>query len=156
MVRRTEPLVVNVFMATFAGIGLHKELAWNLLIAVHLRRTWEKGSLGPISLSVHIVGRHVRVLNSIASLPAQPHITCSITNASQHYEADHGSQKTCRWSRSVWPGDIRATLEPICREKAEACHRNRDVEIKLIPLRSGRSGLNQDDSQNRARHDEEP
>ena len=58
VVRRTEPLVVDIFVAALAGVGLHEKLAGNFLLAVDLRRTGEERALGAVAFAIHVVGRH--------------------------------------------------------------------------------------------------
>src|SRR6266404_5373988 len=53
MMHRTEPLVVNILMAAFAGIRFHKELAGNFFSAINLRGAGEKVSLRAVAFVVH-------------------------------------------------------------------------------------------------------
>src|ERR1700685_3850261 len=58
MMRRAEPLIVDVFMAAFAGVGLHEKLAGNLLSAVNLRRTGKEWPIRTIAFAIHGGRRH--------------------------------------------------------------------------------------------------
>src|SRR6202521_423019 len=58
MMGRTEPLIVDVFMAAFAGVGFHEKLAGNFLSAMDLSRTWEEWPIGAIALAIHAGRRH--------------------------------------------------------------------------------------------------
>src|SRR5436305_2811234 len=80
MVGRAEPLVVNIFVAALAGIGLHEELAGNFLFAVNLRRTGEEISLRTVALAIHAFGRHLGILYSVARLPSLAHIMRAVAD----------------------------------------------------------------------------
>src|SRR5205807_1425530 len=79
MVHRTEPLVVNVFVTALAGIRFHEKLAGDFLLAVDLGGTGEEVALCPVALSVHVVRRHGRVLNSAARLPTFADVTRAVS-----------------------------------------------------------------------------
>ena len=91
MVCRAEPLVVDIFVAAFAGIGLHEELAGNFLPAVNLRRAGEERSFGPVAFPVHVGGRHHRILNAIARLPAFAHVARTVADPGQQSKTDRSA-----------------------------------------------------------------
>src|ERR1700733_11629578 len=99
MMRRTEPLVVNVFVAPLAGIGLHEELAGNFLLAVNLRRTREERSLGSIAFAAHVVGRHGGILDAASCLPTLPHIPRAVTDSGEDNQADCSAKNSGRGIR---------------------------------------------------------
>src|SRR5271155_1632119 len=53
MMRRTKPLIVDVLVAAFAGVGLHKELAGNFLTAVDLSRTRKEWAIRTVAFAIH-------------------------------------------------------------------------------------------------------
>ncbi len=75
MVGRAVPLVVDVFVAALAGVGLHEELAGNLLLAIDLRGTGKEVAVGAVAFAVHGVGRHGRIFDAIARLPTLADVT---------------------------------------------------------------------------------
>src|SRR5579859_1155499 len=93
MVRRTEPLVVNVLVAALARFRLHEELAGNFLLSVNLRRTWEERAFGSVTFPVHVVGWHGRILNAPARLPALANVARAVANTSKHREANDSAHK---------------------------------------------------------------
>src|SRR5579863_173042 len=100
MVRRAEPLIVNIFVAALAGVGLHEELAGNFLLAVNLRGTGEERSLGPVAFAVHVVGRHGWILDAAARLPTLSHVARTIADAGEQGQADCCTQERYRVIRS--------------------------------------------------------
>src|SRR5207244_2249686 len=86
-----EPLVVDVFVAALAGIGLHEKLAGNFLFSVHLRRTGEERAFGTVAFAIHIIGGHGRILNAVARFPTAANVTRSVTNSRKQREAEHDS-----------------------------------------------------------------
>src|SRR5947209_17738371 len=101
MVGRAEPLVVNIFVAALARIGLHEELAGNFLFAVNLRRTGEEISLRTVSLAIHAVGRHLGILNSIARLPNLAHIMRAVADVGMGSQAELHPDGSSHNSRSL-------------------------------------------------------
>ena len=100
MMRRTEPLVVDIFVAALAGVGLHEKLAGNFLLAVDLRGTGEKRAFGPIAFAVHVVGRHGGILDAGAGLPTFAHVARAVADAGEHDQADcHAKSGMSRHSR---------------------------------------------------------
>src|SRR5438067_6289874 len=71
MVRRAEPLLVDILVATLAGVRFHKKFAGNLLPAVDLSRAWEEGPLRAIAFGVHGGRRKRRIVDGEAELPAR-------------------------------------------------------------------------------------
>ena len=96
MMRRTEPLVVDVLVAALAGIGFHEKLAGNFLLAVNLRGTGKERAFRPIALAVHIVGRHRGILNAGARLPTLAQVVRTVANGGDHGQADCGSERCGR------------------------------------------------------------
>src|SRR5216683_2654862 len=90
--RRTEPLVVNVFMAALAGVGLHEKFAGNFLLAVDLRRTGEERAFGTVAFSIHVVGRHGRILDAASRLPALTHVMRAVADCGQQREGKGGAE----------------------------------------------------------------
>src|SRR5882757_6484106 len=80
MVHRAEPLVIDVFVTTLAGVGLHEKLAGNLLLSVDLSGARKEGALGPVALGVHIVGWHGGILDAPTGLPAFTNVARTIAN----------------------------------------------------------------------------
>src|SRR5438309_9632907 len=105
MVGRTVPLVVDIFVAALAGIGLHEELAGNFLFAVNLRRTGEEIALRPVSLAIHAVGRHLGILYSIARLPSLAQILRAVADDVKGAQAERHSDSSGHncLSRSGFP-----------------------------------------------------
>ena len=83
MVRRAEPLVVDIFVAALAGVGLHEKLAGNFLLSVDLRRTGKERTLRTVALAIHVVGRHGGILNSVARLPTLADVAGTIADPRQ-------------------------------------------------------------------------
>src|SRR5262252_3110366 len=67
MMRGTVPLVIDVFVAAFAGFRFHEELAGNLLPAVDLGRTREERAIRAVSFDAHRGWRHIRILDDVAA-----------------------------------------------------------------------------------------
>src|ERR1700704_5348914 len=70
MMSRTVPLIVDIFMAAFAGIRLHEELAGNLFSAIHLCGTGEKRTGRAVAFAVHGDGRKGGIFNASMLVPA--------------------------------------------------------------------------------------
>src|SRR5580692_10072900 len=85
MMGRTEPLIVDVLVASFAGIGFHEELAGNFLSAVDLSGTKKEGPIWSVALAIHAGGWHRGILNTSLILPARlPHITRARAYTDEH------------------------------------------------------------------------
>src|SRR5580692_1292995 len=95
VVGRAEPLVVDVFVAALAGVGLHEKLAGNFLVAVDLSGTREERSLRAIALAVHRVGRHGGVLDAVAGLPTYADILRAVTDAGKNRQAHCDPERAC-------------------------------------------------------------
>src|ERR1700683_198641 len=95
MVRRTEPLVVDIFVTTLARVGFHEELAGNLLLAVNLRGTGEERAFGAVAFAVHVVGRHDGILNATARLPTFTHVARAAADTGEHGQADCYAEDGC-------------------------------------------------------------
>src|SRR5271169_5145205 len=91
MVSRTEPLVVDVFVAALAGVRLHEELAGDFLLAVDLRRTREERAFGAVAFPVHVVGWHCRILYAVPRLPAFADVACTVADSGKQCQADRGA-----------------------------------------------------------------
>src|SRR5437660_12918693 len=100
MVRRTEPLVVDVLVTALAGVGLHEELAGNLLFAVDLRGAGKERALGAVALAVHGFRRHGGVLYTAARVPAFADVPRAVADCAQQCQekgsADGGRGGTAR------------------------------------------------------------
>src|SRR5271165_1383551 len=70
MMGRTVPLVVDILVASFAGVRLHKKFAGNFLAAVDLCGTWEKGAGWTVAFLVHRQRRQCGVFNASVQVPA--------------------------------------------------------------------------------------
>ena len=92
MVRRTEPLVVDILVATLAGVGLHEKLAGDFLLSIDLRGTGKKRTLRTIALAIHVVGRHGGIFNAVARLPTFADVAGTIADPRKDNEADGGAQ----------------------------------------------------------------
>src|SRR5271169_6052052 len=68
---RTEPLIIDVFMAAFAGVGFHEKLAGNFLSPINLRGTGKEWPLGTITLAIHAGRRHRGILDASLILPTR-------------------------------------------------------------------------------------
>src|SRR6266403_7146 len=71
MVSRAVPLVIDILVATLAGIRLHEELAGNLFSAIHLRGTGKKWAGGAVAFAVHGDGRKAGIFNASMLVPAR-------------------------------------------------------------------------------------
>src|ERR1700688_3596507 len=70
MVSRAVPLVVNIFVAALAGVGLHEELARNFFSAIDLCGTGEEWAVGGVAFIVHGEGRKRRMFDAAVLVPA--------------------------------------------------------------------------------------
>ena len=140
MVGRAEPLVIDIFMATLAGIGLHEEFAGDFLPSVHLGRTGEECSLGAIAFAIHAGGGHRGILNPRMHLPTGfAYITGAVSQ--YHHQQDRGCT-----TRNRGPRQPAASPGPIGKQQSRAAQREHDVGIDPIPLKTGRTELDQSDS----------
>src|SRR6266571_1007815 len=137
--RRAEPLVIDVFVTTLAGVRLHEELAGNFLTAVDLRRTWEKRAFGTVALAVHDGRRHLGIFNASTILPA------GISQVpSSRAEAGKDEQADC-YARDRWP-ERRTLSHAVSEKNGCACEREDDVCVEPIPIRAGRADLDEHES----------
>src|SRR5579872_4340206 len=90
MMRGAEPLVIDIFVATLAGVGLHKKLAGNFLLAVNLRRAGEECALGAVAFSIHVARGHDGILNAVTRLPAFANVVRAESNSRQRRETECG------------------------------------------------------------------
>src|SRR5580658_3400539 len=152
MVRRAEPLVVDIFVTTLARIGLHEELAGNFLLAIDLRGTRKERARRPIALAVHVVGRHRGILDAAPRLPTLSYVTSAIADSGEPNQADCGAQNGSRGVRGQ-----PSTLSQLAREqKTDSDQRDHDVEIEPFPLSARRSGFNKNDSEHSACSHQQP
>src|ERR1700730_7357017 len=141
MMRRTEPLVVDVFVTALAGLRLHEKLAGNFLLAVDLRRTGEERTLGAVAFAIHVVGRHGGILDAAARLPAFANVARAEAEGSEHEEAYYDAE-------GGYGNAAGAASHATGNQKSDASQRNHDVYIKLVPLRARSAGLNQNQAEN--------
>ncbi len=92
MVRRAEPLVVDILVATLAGVGLHEKLAGDFLLSVDLRGTGKERALRTVPFAVHAVRRHSGILNAVARLPTFADVAGTVADPCKDNEADSGAQ----------------------------------------------------------------
>src|SRR5229473_3218791 len=92
MMRRAEPLVVDVFVAALAGVGLHEELAGDFLPAVNLGRTGEERAFGTVAFSIHVVGRHRGIQDAASRLPTLTHVMRAVAYCGQQREGKGGAE----------------------------------------------------------------
>src|SRR5215470_10829176 len=96
--RRALPLLVDISVATLAGLRFHEELAGNFLPPVNLCRTREKISLWPVALVIHGC-RSIRwVLNVRRTFPAR--VTRIPTCRAKGCECDQANSVAQRPPRS--------------------------------------------------------
>ena len=93
MVGGTEPLIVDIFVATFAGVRLHEELAGNFLLAINLRGAGKERTFGPIAFAIHVVGRHGGILDAAARLPTFAHVARAVADAGECDQTDCGAER---------------------------------------------------------------
>src|ERR1700688_494941 len=70
MVSGAVPLVVNIFVAALAGVGLHEELAGNFFSAIDLRGAGEECAVGAVAFTVHGKRRERRIFNAAVLVAA--------------------------------------------------------------------------------------
>src|SRR6267154_1550367 len=93
MVRRAEPLIVDIFVTALAGVGLHEELAGNFPLAINLRGTGEERTLGAVAFAVHVVGRHRGILNTRTRLPAFADVAGAVSDTCQEAQTNCRAQE---------------------------------------------------------------
>src|SRR6266567_3221535 len=152
MMRRAEPLVVNIFVTTLTGIRLHEKLAGNLLLPINLCRTREERALRPVAFPIHVVGRHRRILNAIARLPTLAHIMRTVAQTCKHRQTHCRAHSSC--DDAGFPQ--LSAVQPTCQQQAHTSERNRYMKIELIPFRARSPSLKKDESQNRACGNQQP
>src|SRR5215470_8715364 len=146
--RRAEPLVVDVFVAALAGVGLHEELAGNFLVAVNLRGTGKERSFRSVALAIHRVRRHAGILNAVATLPAFADVARPVADASEHAQAQPNTDRAGEQSRAdrtrFRPN---ASTPPASQQEPHSCDRKQDVKIQLVPFGPECAGLYQDEAE---------
>ena len=90
---RAVPLLINIRMATLAGVGFHEVFGRNVDALFSLRGAGEELSLRSIALRIHGFRRHQRIGDAIRVLPgdfARPPRACR--DASRHQRQRGKSQ----------------------------------------------------------------
>src|SRR5580704_16263559 len=140
MMGRTEPLIVDVLVAAFAGVGFHEELAGNFLSAVDLRGTGKEWPIRAVAFAIHAGRWHGRILNTGLILPARlTHITCARAHSGEYYQTNRAADDRT-------PDSLRqpATFpRPFREDDSHASERQKNVNIEKAPLQSWRAGLDQ-------------
>src|SRR5579862_2268655 len=140
-------------MTALAGIGLHEKLAGDFLLSVNLRGTGKKRPRRSVAFAIHGVGRHRRILDSAALLPALANVTCPVANAGQQHQTDCGEQDR---SAGIRDPPFRALFYLVGDQKAYSDERDQNMEVKQIPVRPWRASLNENESNTGARCHEQP
>src|SRR5207302_2769925 len=120
MVGRTVPLVVNIFVAALAGIGLHEELAGDFLFAVNLRRTGKEIALGTVALAIHAFGRHLGILYSVARFPTLSHVVRGVAYGRKHSHAERHTEDSGHDFRSCPGFPAAASAPPVGHQEAKS------------------------------------
>src|SRR5690349_24010203 len=120
MVGRTEPLVINIFVAAFARIGFHEELAGNFLFPVNLRRTGEEIAFRAITLAIHAFGRHLGILYSVARLPTLSKVVRAITDDGKGSQAERHPDSSGHNFRSRTGFPSAASAPPVRHQQTQS------------------------------------
>src|SRR5208337_478945 len=142
MVRRTEPLVVDIFVTALAGIRFHEKLAGNFLLPVNLRGAREKRTLRPIAFAIHVGGWDRRILNADTRLPAPADVMRSVAKGCKQQETNRGAQNRCARTQ----GRPRPQPKLGGNQKADPGERDQDVQVEPLPFRAWRASLDEHES----------
>src|SRR4029077_12951475 len=150
---RAEPLVIDVLVATFAGIRLHEELAGDFPVAVDLGRTGKKWTLRSITLLIHGGRRHLRILDARPVRPARlAHVAQPSTQAAQQGQADRQPHDCARIS------GMQPTASPCSfgNQKTERGRTYQNVAVHPLPHGAHVSGTHQPKANTSSDEKEEP
>src|ERR1700680_632250 len=93
MMGRAEPLIVDVFVAAFAGVGFHEKLAGNFLPAMDLGGTGKEWPIRTIALAVHRCRRHRGIRDPRLILPARlPQVTSTRAESDENQQTNRASR----------------------------------------------------------------
>src|SRR5689334_13507089 len=85
MMRRAVPLIVNVFVATFASLRLHEIFGRNQLAIRRLRGTGKEPSLRSVAFLRHIRRGNLGIADQAGAFPAlHPKIACPETQGNRY------------------------------------------------------------------------
>src|SRR6516162_6356978 len=123
------PLLEDVLMAAFAGVGLHEELRWYVAVAIHLRRAGEKLSACAVALVIHRKRRDLGIANDEMPAPGTTRVLGSYRDNDPNGNHAEGGNPRATFRLTA------ATEPPTCQQRHRD-GRHRSVRHEQLGLRT--------------------